>query len=298
MPIYNFGSLNLDHVYSVDHFVRPGETISSKSYNLCYGGKGLNQSIAAARAGADVQHAGIYGVGGEVLLEYLQKSGVCTDYLCKAEKQQGHTVIQVSESGENCIILCPGSNFEITKDYINQVLDRIPKPDYLLVQNEVSEVSYMVHEAAKRGFQVVLNASPFDESLLKINFHDVTWLIINELEGAQLTGSEAPEDILFFLKSHYPKLGIVLTLGSAGCICTLGNERVEHGIFHVPVVDTTGAGDTFAGYFIAALSDGQSLTGAVSLAAAASALAVTKAGAAPSIPLMKDVRKLLKEYTC
>lgn len=293
MEIYNFGSLNLDHVYFVDHFVQPGETMSSTDYQAYCGGKGLNQSIAAARAGASVHHAGLYGDGGELLLNYLRENGVRTEFLKKTNFSQGHTVIQVSSSGENCIILCPGSNFELTRDYINSVFDQIQAPGYLLLQNEVSEVPYLVHEAAKRGYRVVLNASPFDASLLKLDFHDIAWLMINEVEGSQIVGSEDAEVILSSLKSRYPDLGIVLTLGKAGCICVRGEERVEHSIYHVPVVDTTAAGDTFTGYFVAALAGGSSLAEAVDEATAASALTVTKAGAAPSIPVMEEVRSML-----
>ncbi len=295
MEVYNFGSLNIDHVYSVDHFVQPGETMSSDHYQVCCGGKGLNQSIAVARAKGSIHHLGVYGQGGEFLLEYLQNNGVDTSLMNKTETAQGHTVIQVSKTGENCIILYPGSNYEVTQKYIDDVLDQIKEPGYLLLQNEISEVPYIIHEAAKRGHQIVFNASPFSKSLKELDFNDIAWLMINEVEGYEFTGCKEPEGIIAYLSEHYPHLGVVLTLGSAGCIVVKDNERVEHGIYHVPVVDTTAAGDTFTGYFAAALAEGKDLAYAVDVASAASALAVTKSGAAPSIPMKEEAEKLIQK---
>lgn len=293
--ILNFGSLNVDHVYAVEHFVQPGETLSSTSYQVFCGGKGLNQSVAAARAGAEVFHAGVLGAGGEMLEQYLLDSGVHTEYLRRTGTPQGHTVIQISPEGENCIILAAGSNAEIRRADVDAVLERVSPPCWLLVQNETSEVPYLIEAAARRGLQTVLNASPFQPSLLELDYRNVTWLMINEVEGAQYAGSAEPEAILAHLRARYPGMGVVLTLGSAGCICVRGSERAEHGIFRVPVVDTTGAGDTFTGYFIAALSDGAALSDAVELASAASALAVSARGAAPSIPTLERVRTFLRE---
>lgn len=291
--ILNFGSLNVDHVYSVPHFVKPGETLSSTAYQIFCGGKGLNQSVAAARAGAEVFHAGVLGSGGDMLEQYLLESGVHTEYLRRTPTPQGHTVIQISESGENCIILSAGSNAEIRKIDVDQVMEKVSPSCWLLVQNETSEVPYIIESAVRKGLQIVLNASPFERSLLDLDYRKITWLMINEVEGAQYAGSKDPETILAYMETHYPQMGVVLTLGSAGCICTHRGERVQHDIFKVPVVDTTGAGDTFTGYFIAALSSGESLSAAVELASAASALAVNTKGAAPSIPKMNQVRAFL-----
>ena len=293
MKIYNFGSLNLDHVYNVNRFVMPGETIASRNYTLCCGGKGLNQSIAAARAGALVYHVGVCGSGGSILRSSLQESGVQTDLLSESTVPQGHAIIQVSSSGENCIILYPGSNYELTKNSVDSIFNSIKAPGYLMIQNEISEVPYIIHEGAKRGFKVVLNASPFEKNLLDIEFNDVTWLIINEIEGFQISGHNEPEQILSFLNDNYPNLGVVLTLGSSGSICTYKNERIQHDIYQVSVVDTTAAGDTFTGYFVAALANNRTLSEAVDEASAASALSVSALGAAPSIPSMSQVKSLM-----
>ncbi|NCB32916.1 MAG: ribokinase, partial [Erysipelotrichia bacterium] len=192
-----------------------------------------------------------------------------------------------------CIILYPGPNAKVSQEYITHVLDEIKNPGYLLLQNEISEIPYLIHHAYQRGHQIVLNASPFDKSLLDLDLNEIVWLMINEVEGYEFSGKHSPDEIIQYFLGRYPNLGIVLTLGSAGSIVVHRSERVEHGIYHVPVIDTTAAGDTFTGYFTAVLANRGTLKEAVDCASAASALAVTKTGAAPSIPMMEEVRKLI-----
>ena len=295
MGIINFGSMNVDHVYSMPHFVQPGETLQSNAYNIYCGGKGLNQSVAAARAGAKTIHAGMCGKGGEMLLEFLGSNGVELSFLGKPDVAQGHAIIQVSESGENSIILFPGSNYAVTKEYVDGVLDQQQVPQYVMLQNEISEVPYIIEAAYKKGFPVVLNASPFDASLLEIDYSKVSWLLVNEIEGGCITGETEPEAILAKLREKYPETGVVLTLGKEGSICSKGDTVIRQGIFKVDTVDTTAAGDTFTGYFIAGLDAGLALEEALCRAAAASAIAVTRPGAAPSIPLAEEVTEFLKE---
>ena len=295
MGIINFGSMNVDHVYSMPHFVQPGETLQSNAYNIYCGGKGLNQSVAAARAGAKTIHAGMCGKGGEMLLEFLGSNGVELSFLGKPDVAQGHAIIQVSESGENSIILFPGSNYAVTKEYVDGVLDQQQAPQYVMLQNEISEVPYIIEAAYKKGFPVVLNASPFDASLLEIDYSKVSWLLVNEIEGGCITGETEPEAILAKLREKYPETGVVLTLGKEGSICSRGDTVIRQGIFKVDTVDTTAAGDTFTGYFIAGLDAGLALEEALCRAAAASAIAVTRPGAAPSIPLAEEVTEFLKE---
>ena len=293
MKIVSFGSLNLDHVYSVPHFVAPGETLMSEDYKVCYGGKGLNQSIAAARAGAGVVHTGMVGRGGEILSDYLGENGVDTSLLEKSPVPQGHAIIQVSSSGENCILLYPGSNHAVTREYVDRVFKKLQGPGYVILQNEISQLSYIIHRAAAAGFRVVLNASPYEDSLKELDLGKLSWLLINEIEGSCFTGEHEPERIISSLREKYAQLGVVLTLGSRGCICDKGGERVTHGIFKVPVVDTTGAGDTFTGYFVAALAKGFGLAEAVRYASAAAAMAVSAPGAAQSIPEFAAVEEFL-----
>ena len=294
MGVINFGSMNVDHVYSMPHFVQPGETLPSGAYHIYCGGKGLNQSVAAARAGAKTIHAGMCGDGGEMLLDFLGSNGVDTSFIGRPDIPQGHAIIQVSESGENSIILFRGSNDAVTKKYVDSVLDR-QEPQFVMLQNEISEVSYIIEAADKRGFQVVLNASPIDDSLLAIDLSGVSWLLVNEIEGGCLTGETEPDEILAKLRERYPETGVVLTLGKEGSVCAKGDSVIRQGIFPVSAVDTTAAGDTFTGYFIAGLDAGLSLEEALCRASAASAIAVTRPGAAPSIPLAEEVTAFLKE---
>ena len=295
MGIINFGSMNVDHVYSMQHFVQPGETLQSGAYNIYCGGKGLNQSVAAARAGAKTIHAGMCGKGGEMLLDFLGSNGVDLSFIGKPDVPQGHAIIQVSESGENSIILFPGSNDAVTKEYVDSVLDQQQGAPYVILQNEISEVPYIIEAAYKKGFPVVFNASPFDASLLKIDFSKITWLLVNEIEGGCVTGETEPEAILKKMREKYPETGVVLTLGKEGSICAKGDTVIHQGIFPVNTVDTTAAGDTFTGYFIAGLDAGLTLEEALCRASAASAVAVTRPGAAPSIPLAEEVTAFLKE---
>jgi len=295
MAIINFGSLNIDHTYSLPHFVRPGETLKSDSYNMYCGGKGLNQSVAAAKAGADVRHACMAGRGGEALTDYMAECGVDLSLMGQTETPQGCAVIQVTESGENGIFLFAGSNFELSREYIDSVFDRIDSSCYVILQNETSNVAYIISEAARRGHKVVFNASPFEAALREIDLKQIAWLMVNEIEGAEMTGETQSEAIISALSKAAPDMGIVLTLGSSGSLCCKDGRIIRQGIFPVKAVDTTGAGDTFTGYFVAALDKGSSLETAMQRAAAASAIAVTRKGAGPSIPTADEVDVFLAE---
>ncbi|MBR5538479.1 MAG: ribokinase [Clostridia bacterium] len=296
MRILNFGSCNIDYVYSVEHSAMPGETVSSSSLNLFAGGKGLNQSIAAAKAGAAVYHAGNIGADGKMLREILRESGVDDTYLKDTDAKNGHAIIQVSASGENCIVLYPGSNFMLTEEYIDSVLDSFSAGDILLLQNETNLVGYIVDGAFERGMQVVLNPSPFNDALKAIDFSKLSYIILNEVEASAFTGCEKAEDSLSYVKKHYPLLKVMLTLGKNGCIYTDSDSYLTQSVFRVKAVDTTAAGDTFTGYFLAAVADGKPYSDAIRMASAASAIAVSRNGAAPSIPYKNEVEEFLKNY--
>lgn len=164
MKVLNFGSLNIDFVYRLEHIAHPGETISSYNLEIFPGGKGLNQSVALARAGADVYHAGMIGEDGEFLRDICRKSGVNTDNIKQIEIRTGNAIIQVADSGDNCIVLYPGANREITTDFIDSVLSVFGKDDVLLLQNEINLVDYLIDASKKKGMKVILNPSPFDDS--------------------------------------------------------------------------------------------------------------------------------------
>lgn len=291
--IINFGSINIDYTYKVVSLAREGETVSTLDRNLFYGGKGLNQSIAAARAGGRVYHAGLIGNGGEDIIQYLASAGVDVTHVGRTNVDQGHAIIQVDQNGRNCIIVYPGSNRRLEREYIDHVLGCFPSGGLLVLQNEISNVSYIISQAQKSGFQVVFNASPIDSDLAEIPIEKLTWLMINEIEGQALSGKHTPNEILQFLHEKYPQVGIVLTLGEDGVLCRWKDTSLSFGVYRTEVVDTTAAGDTFTGYFVACLANGAPLETALKLATAASAMAISRLGASSSIPHMRDVLSML-----
>ena len=292
MKILNFGSLNLDFVYQVDHFVRPGETMASMGYQQFCGGKGLNQSIALAKAGAPVWHAGLIGENGAVLKKTLEQYGVHTTFVRPCPGSNGHAIIQVDSSGQNCILLFGGSNQQITAPFMDEVFTFFEPGDILLLQNELNVGAELIERAHRQGMRIALNPSPMAETILEWPLGDVEWFLLNELEGcelAQLPMGTEPDAILAQLVERYPNVRFVLTLGHKGVQYRGGNATASHGIYRVQAVDTTAAGDTFTGYFLTYVAEGKPVADALAAASAASALAVTRQGAAVSIPARDEV---------
>ena len=289
MRVLNFGSLNIDYVYQVDRFVQPGETMSALSLAVNCGGKGLNQSVALARAGEETWHAGLIGAEGRFLKETLEQAGVHTDFVEEIAGSTGHAIIQVDRTGQNSILLHDGANGQIAPEFIGRVLERFGAGDTVLVQNETSCVGEIIRMAVSRGMKAALNAAPANEKLSALPLELLDWLLVNEVEGAYLAGTEDPEKILDTLAARYPRATVVLTLGERGSAAARGGERVRVPARTVRAVDTTGAGDTFTGYFLRRALEGASLEEALTLAAAASALAVTRPGAAASVPAYEEV---------
>ena len=285
------GSLNLDHVYRLDHFVRPGETLGSESYSVGCGGKGLNQSIALARAGAPVMHAGRIGHDGGVLRSALEAAGVDVSLLVEGDVPTGHAIIQVDAKGENAIILYGGANRRITEAEIDAALDAVGD-GILLLQNEINSLGTILEKAHARGIRTAFNFAPFDpEDAKTLPLGLLSYLIVNEIEGAGVAGVAEPEAFLRTLKERYPGCRVILTLGKAGA-AFLGDDGVMVSVPPCPaeVVDTTSAGDTFIGYLFAGLLEGMELKAAMELAGRASAITVSRAGAADSIPFRKELR--------
>ena len=293
MRILNFGSMNVDNVYSVDHVVVGGETISSTKREVFCGGKGLNQSVALARAGASVCHAGAVGTDGDILLEACRKYGVDISLLRRYPVAGGHTVIQVDKNGQNCIILYGGTNQMQTKEYVDEVMSHFGPGDYLVLQNEINLLDYIIDKAYEKGLKIVLNPSPFDDKLKDCDMSKIWLFMLNEIEGEQFTGIADFEGILGEMIRRYPQAKIVLTLGSQGAWYADSKERIFQDIFPVKAVDTTAAGDTFTGFFVTSLVTGKSPAESLRIAAKASSIAVTRPGAAPSIPSMEEVRSQL-----
>lgn len=289
MRIVNFGSLNYDYVYNVDHIVIPGETISSTDLSVFCGGKGLNQSIALSLAGTEVFHAGLIGEDGDLLLETCKQYGVNAEHINKTPVRSGNAIIQVSNSGQNSIVLFGGANRQNTREYVDEVLSAFCEGDYILLQNEMNLTEYIIEKAYAKKMCIVLNPSPFNDVLENCDLKKISIFLLNEVEGMQLTGENEVGKILPAIHRMYPSARTVLTLGKKGVVYSDGTKTVSHGIYDVNVVDTTAAGDTFTGYFIASLLAEKSVEESLRRASIASSLAVSKRGAVDSIPKIKDV---------
>ncbi len=296
MRFLNFGSLNLDFVYDVEHFVRPGETISSFALNTFRGGKGLNQSVALSRAGGEVFHGGCVGEDGRMLLEGLEEAGADVSLVrVLPDCRTGHAIIQVDPSGQNCILLFGGANQAISPEQITETLSRFGEGDLLLLQNEVNGLEQMLREARARGMRIAFNPSPIDGKISQLPLENVEFFLLNEIEGAALGGGNTPEEVLDGLKRRFPGAKIVLTLGKDGALYFDGEKTFFQPIFPIKAVDTTAAGDTFTGYFLEAVGRGLPGDQCLRRATAASAIAVSRKGASPSIPGAAEVDAFLAD---
>ena len=293
MKVLNYGSLNVDYVYTVDHIIVGGETEHSSKLEVFSGGKGLNQSIALAKAGIPVYHAGIVGIDGDSLLDACEDAGVNTKYIRRLPVKGGHTMIQVDKNAQNCIILYGGTNQMQTKEFVDEVLADFGEDDYLIIQNEINMLDYIIDKAYEKKMKIILNPSPFDEKLDNCDLGKIYLFLLNEIEGEQITGYKDKDQILNAMAEKFPNARFVLTLGSDGAFYYDGKVKIFQDIFKVKAVDTTAAGDTFTGYFIAAMIEGRSVSDALRMAAKASSIAVSRPGATPSIPTVDEVKKEL-----
>ena len=289
MKILNFGSLNIDKVYAVEEIVKGGETIDSISFSESVGGKGLNQSIAVAKAGGNIMHAGCVGKDGEILLQALKDNNVDTSLIKTVETASGQAIIQVDKHGQNCIILFHGANYEVDKAYIDEAMQDFAQGDILILQNEISNIDYIIGVAKAKQMKIYLNPSPINENLNKYNMQAIDGIFVNEHEGAYLAGKEKVEDILDSLASKYPELEIILTFGDKGAYYRHKDINIFQPAYKVDAVDTTAAGDTFTGYFIALRQQGKSIEESLQKASKASSITVSRKGASISIPKIAEV---------
>ena len=298
MKILNFGSCNIDRVYRMQHITASGETNSVESFRMYPGGKGLNQSVAIARAGGEVYHAGKIGTDGRFLLDLMQSAGVHTDLLQVTDTETGHAVIQVDDEGRNAIFVYPGSNFLMKQSEIDRWLDRFSVGDILTVQNETNCVGYAVQKAAAKGMKVFYNPSPFNERIHEVNLSLVFCLVVNETEAAAFVPGADVTEFLSVMRRKYPNLRVLLTLGSRGSVYSAEGHTVWCPAYRVKAVDTTAAGDTFTGYFLSAFAEGADAKSALERASAAAALAVSHKGAASSIPMADAVGAVVGKIQC
>ena len=247
MAIINFGSINIDHVYQVDHFVAPGETLASKGYQQLLGGKGANQSIALAAAGAEVRHVGKINQADVSFKQTLIKHEIDCQYLQCTETPSGHAIIQVTPSGENAIVLFGGANQEINDKDVMRALDKTKSADWVLTQNETSCLEETLRQAHDKHLKVAFNPAPMSESVKSLPFECIDLLIVNEVEAAALSGQQSLDDIVTHFKTHWSHAEVIITLGKAGVMMLRKHDTLQVDAFVVDAVDTTAAGDTFIG---------------------------------------------------
>lgn len=309
MSILCFGSANIDDTYRVPHMVARGETLAATGVTRRAGGKGLNQAIALARAAAgqlDVAFAGCVGFDGAFLLDELEGAGVDTSRVQVLEDERtGLAVIQSDDAGDNCIILYGGANRRVTSKHVARSLAFYGPGDMVVLQNEVNLVDEVIDRAVERGMQVALNPSPFDESIMGLPLDKVDYLLVNEVEAMQLLAAAgggaaggAPdgqigagdwEAVAAALGERFGSVCVVMTLGAQGAYLIQGATRVHVPACPCDAVDTTAAGDTFTGYFLAGLALGRNAVAAMETASRAASIAVSRPGAAASIPTADQV---------
>lgn len=290
-----FGSMNIDRVYTLKSLPEKGETLYCEKHEIHVGGKGLNQSLSLSLAGMDVYMAGCIGSDGKFLTDYLSSKGVDTSLVKTVDGFTGHAVIEVDSRGQNQMILYPGANHRIDREYADSVLDNFGRGDLILMQYETSCADYIMTRAHEKGMIIAFNPSPYTDEIKKLPLKYVNYLILNEFEGQSLSGKTGTDDVLNGLCGLSENVKIVLTLGGKGAVYADKKETAKAGIFDVKVVDTTGAGDTFTGYFLASALGGLTPAQALRTASAASSIAVTKPGAAETIPSKKEVEDFLNK---
>lgn len=294
MAVINFGSINLDHVYQVPHFVQPGETLASKHYQRLLGGKGANQSIALAKAGTEVKHVGLINEADFEVKQTLIRAGVDCKFVKGTETPSGHAIIQVSDSGENSIVLFAGANHELDAKLIQAALSDASAGDWVLLQNETSGIADAMNMAKEQGLKVAFNPAPMTESVKQLPLDKVDLFIVNEVEAADLSGKTELADIEAYFASEFSDTEVIITLGSQGAKLLRNGESVFAPAFKVDAIDTTAAGDTFIGFFLSHYVRNEDPRQGISRACAASAIAVTRLGAAQSIPSVEEVDTFLQ----
>ncbi len=300
--IHSAGSLNIDDVFRTTHIVRPGETLPSRTLDRYPGGKGLNQSTALARAGAAARHIGRIGDDGVFLKDGLAADGADVSGIIIGDIPTGHAIIQVADDGENAIVLFGGANQAWDTSDIERVIGAAKSGDVLLLQNEINGMAELMNKTAAAGMRLALNPAPMGPEVLDFPLEKLSWLVVNEIEGRELSGidlegtggDESDEQIVTELRRRYPDTVVVMTLGKKGALRVDGDGMIRSSFPDVgPVVDTTGAGDTFMGYWLTGEVAGMDKAACLRRACAAGALAVTRPGATTGIPKLEEVEALL-----
>ena len=284
MKILNFGSINKDFFYSVNDFVQPGETISSITYNIKIGGKGLNQSVGISKAGQKIYHAGIINKDDTFILDKLKKWNINCENILLSNNPTGHAIIQVDKKGENSIIIHGGANHDVDIKFIKSVLSKFDSGDILVLQNEINNIKEIIDRAHHKKMKIVFNPAPFNNEILSYDLNKISTLILNQTEGEALSKEKKLDGILKVLNSKFNNTEIILTLGEKGSLYSFKDELLKIKAHKLDTVDTTGAGDTFIGYYVAGIASKMNTKDNLNRASEAAAIATTKLGAAESIP--------------
>lgn len=294
MSVLVFGSVNIDRSFRLPHWIECGETISSLSLSIQAGGKGANQAASIAKAGGDVYLASTIGTDGLWIKEKLESYGVNTSLMCvKEETVTGTATILLDEKGRNSIVLYGGGNRENSEEYINSVFSHFKEGDWLVIENEINNLQLIIEKAYEKKMKICFNPSPFEDELISLDWTRIDLIVVNEVEIMQLMKGEKGswKEILRRAQTLYPDASILLTLGEEGSMFL---ENKSGKILFMPIVktntiDTTGAGDTFLGYFLSSVISGTGAVDALKRASLASSIAVSRAGAMDSIPSKDEV---------
>lgn len=282
--IWNLGSINIDNFYDLPHLPKAGETQSASRYSQGLGGKGANQSIAAARGGARVMHIGALGDDAPWIKTRLLEYGVDVEHIATLPGATGHANVYVDAVGENSIVLLPGANALITNEMIGAALTEATPGDTLLLQNETVGQAYAVETAKTLGMTVAYAAAPFDVASVRALLGKIDLLLLNAVEAEQLRSE---------LSVELTDLGVpdvIVTLGSDGCKWVSNKGESSFPAYKAEPVDTTGAGDTFTGFLVAGLDRGLTISEAIDVAQKAAALMVERRGTGDVIPDLKEVQ--------
>ncbi|WP_235040013.1 ribokinase [Vreelandella profundi] len=290
--IFNFGSINIDYSYRVPYFVRPGETLESNQYNVGLGGKGVNQSLAIARAKGAVSHWGRVSSTDAWVAHELESAGVVVKDIELTTEPSGHAIIQIDSYGENAILLFSGANHGFTQERMMALIAQTAPGDTILIQNECNGLDQLIPLAVSHGCKVIFNPAPMTLQVSSLPLDQCELLFFNRTEAAALLDvpvESSAADLLKCCKELLGDVEVVLTLGSEGAWYQRSSETLFQPALKVKAIDTTAAGDTFVGYFLAARQAGLMPSRCLQRATAAAALAVQKLGAASSIPMVEEV---------
>ena len=291
MTVYNLGSINCDLIYRLPHLPQAGETLAATAHARGLGGKGANQSVALARAGAKVRHIGAVGADGAWMVARMAGYGVDCAHVAEIDAPSGHAVILLDADGENSIVLYPGANRLIAEAHVANALSDARAGDVLVLQNETVLQVEAARFAQEQGLFVVYSAAPFDADQVRAILPHVSLLLLNAVEAEQLCAAlEQPLEAL-------PVAAVCVTHGAKGAVYhdLALKTQISQPAFPVEVVDPTGAGDTFAGFLIAALAQGLSPETALRRASAAAALKVTRQGASDAVPDLAELETFLAQ---